>query len=190
VGISESKRMSNDIIQSTWNGGMVGLLERASASMLGSLAARITAGERQRDLLLKETSDIVALVTQLAIHVRKLWRSVCDEVAASRTPFAHDLRTTLAQATANSLRTSREVIPLLDRVTKLTAHELSGVKEMQEVVAWVEKFDKVVLPAWTGPDELEELAGEHYPLSSAELDVIGAKHPAPTVWAEQEGNPC
>jgi hypothetical protein len=166
-----------------------GIQEQLSSSLLASLAAEIAVTEKLHKLLLGKASAAVAATAEDTKQLKALWKAVCDEVAAGRISAAHGIRGELASRVSQHTHHGQELLRLLDNVKELTGEPVPHADEWRRAFAWVERFEKVVLPAWTGPDELEELVGEHYPLSSAELDAIGAKHPAPAAWYEQDGKP-
>jgi hypothetical protein len=165
------------------------MLQRLANTVVDTLTAQLSANEQQRDLLLAHCADVTALAAQLGATVRRQWRSCCDEVAAGRTEVAHALRAALAGSTADTLALLERFRSLVVRTTASSGREVAGAKDLAGVIAWLERFRDVVLATWTSPEALEELAGEHYPLSSEELDAIGARHPAPAAWYEQEGKP-
>jgi hypothetical protein len=121
--------------------------------------------------------------------IRADWRSCCDAVAAGNTPTAHARRGGFEARVESALPLFRRLAAKVDRAVPLLPHEIKGVAELSSLIDWLERFNDKVLKAWTGPEALEELAGEHYPLSSADLDVLAARYPAPVAWYEEEGKP-
>ncbi len=165
------------------------VMQHLAQTFVDALAAQVSASERQRDLLLEQCSDITALAVRRGLWVRQQWRACCDEVAAGRTTVAHGTRLALAQEVADTLQFLHRIRPLVARTAALSGQEVRGAREMAGVIAWLERFRDVVLPAWTSPEALEELVGEHYPLSSEELDAAGARYPAPAAWYEEDSKP-
>jgi hypothetical protein len=121
--------------------------------------------------------------------MRAEWRACCDLVAAGRPEDAHAKRSGFEKEVLLLLAQVRHVAAQAERAANLLPQEIRGTDELHALLAWLERFHNTVLRGWLGPEALEELAGEYYPLSSAELDAIGARHPAPVAWYEEDSKP-
>jgi hypothetical protein len=151
--------------------------------------ADLDAYESMGEQLAARLNESVRAAIEASRGIRAAWRSCCDAVGAGRTAEAHARRGEIEQSLRASLPVLRQISSQAERVAPRLPQEINGVDDLRALIGWLERFKDKVLAAWTGPDALEELAGEHYPLTSAELDVIAERYPAPAAWYEQEGKP-
>jgi hypothetical protein len=151
--------------------------------------AELDAHERRaEEMAIKLNTSVNGAIDTVRL-IRAEWRACCDCVASGRTEDAHAKRADFEKVVVLQLPRLRHLSSQVDRAAGVLPHEIKKAAELSSLLEWLEQFHDMVLTVWTGPDVLEQLAGEHYPLSSAELDAIGARNPAPAAWYEEDSKP-
>ncbi len=151
--------------------------------------AELDSHEKRAEELAARLNEAVNNANETIRSIRADWRGCCDSVAAGNSEEVQKKQADFEKVVMIRLPRLRLLAAQVDRAIHLLPHEIEKANEFTCLLEWLERFHDKVLRVWTGSDALEELVGEHYPLSSDELDAIGARHPAPAAWYEEDSKP-
>jgi hypothetical protein len=160
-----------------------------AVGMLDNLQGQLEAYDRLLKQASTMTQQIVSLALALPGVLRERWQDICREVTAGKSEEAQRGRGALDLLVSRQrtlLERAGELATLLARVA---GEEVPRAGEIPAVIAEVDRFREKNLTPWKTVEDLEDLVAAQYHLPTARLDAIGAAHPAPPAWYEQDSKP-
>jgi hypothetical protein len=137
--------------------------------------------------------QVAAAVKGLAGSVDQFensWQQIILEVAAGRTAEMQALRQRLLAAFQKHLDLLKRTSAFATELRKWHREEsLPDPDVLQRDLAGLERLRINVFDHWQTAEDLEALALEHYPLSSAQLERVAATHAPPAEWYAPQSPP-
>jgi hypothetical protein len=149
---------------------------------------------------LENIEDLLRVITRQACWVTEgmkgsaaifenAWRHMVLSVAKGQTAEVHAARPRLASAFQKRLDLLKQTHTLLTWLHKRGRTDLPEPDALLAEIAGMERLKARVIDPWQSVEDLEDLAARDYPLTSSDLDAIGARHRPATSWYAEEGKP-
>ncbi|HEX5271745.1 MAG TPA: hypothetical protein VFW33_14705 [Gemmataceae bacterium] len=117
------------------------------------------------------------------------WRRIVLDVARGRTAEMQAGRPRVLAAFEKRLRELKETHALAVWLSKLGRPESPDPDVLLPEIAGLERLKARVFDSWQTADDLEDLAARDYPLTTADLDRIGAQRLPPASYYTEESKP-
>ena len=162
------------------------VLERDEISGLDAALGGVEGLSR---LLVEQTFRIIPVILSLPGEHRRRWMECVAAVAAGRTEKVQAERDGLTRSLKNHLDALRRTMHLAAIAESLSGEPVARAAELPAALADLERLRADVYGRWQTVEDLEDLAAASFPLPAARLQELAAKHPAPQVWHDQQGEP-
>ncbi|MHB1421675.1 MAG: hypothetical protein ACYC3I_00485 [Gemmataceae bacterium] len=123
-----------------------------------------------------------------ALAFENAWRKIVTNVARGQTAEMQAERTGLLNEFEKRLGILKKGYALLTREKKEGWTDLDPDFLLPEIAS-MERLKARVFDLWQSADDLEDLSARDYPLTTADLDQIGAQRRPPDSWYAEESKP-
>jgi hypothetical protein len=142
------------------------------------------------DDVTREVGLAVSGMKGSSLRWENAWRgSIVRDVAKGQTTEIQALRPRLASAFEKLLSQLKETHELVQWLHKSGRADVPDPDVLLPEISGMERLKTSVFDRWQTAEDLEDLAARDYPLTTAELDTIGAQHRPPESYYAEESKP-
>jgi hypothetical protein len=157
------------------------------AANLEALERGGSALEELRRVYGNQVGLIVEIMRGLASTFEQNWQAIVRAVAKGQTAEMQAARPTLLEAFARRLDLLKRAHALAARFRQSYGAEVVPDPDiLLPEIAAMERLRVKVFDRWQTVDDLEDLAGRDYPLTTADLDRIGPQRRPPEAYYAEE----
>jgi hypothetical protein len=153
-----------------------------------SARAQLETADQLRKVAGAMVRDLVDVALGLPEYTRRCWDTLCAWVVEGRTEEAHGLHARFESELAGYIHLAERALKLAEIALKFD-EQIPGADKIPDAIAQLNQLHEKVAVQWRTSADLEDLVAAEYRLPMARLDAIGARHPAPAAWYEQDDDP-
>jgi hypothetical protein len=150
--------------------------------------AQLDGAERLRQVALDLVCENVETTLGIPDYVRRSWDAVRQWVIDGRTEEAQGLRARFEWELVGYIDLAKQA-QIMAEIPLKFGEDVPRAAEIPAAIAELSRLYDTIFTKWRTPEDLEDLVAAEYRLPMARLDAIGALHPAPSAWYEQDDDP-